>query len=726
MNTERPDNDDAAREPGVAETAGEEEGLRAGTALGAGADAKTPTGTDADAGTGADVEAGAGPRAGAGADTDDVVPGAEDRPEAGATAVPSPAAPVGDDPAGDGTAPVGNGSAEDAPLGNASAEDGPLGDAAAEDSPAEDTEGGTIPVGDSSAEDASAEDGPLGNASAEDTEGGTTPVGDSSAEDGPLASASAEDKPVGDASVEAGLAGDAPLGDASVGDASVGAGGASGSGRDAEVGRVSEEGSGGGDGLGDHDGRPASRRRSPVVVASVAAAVLLVGGGGAYLAASASGGRTGAGASAGDGTPAPLALDGYSAPGTSGNGGTANGIAPGEPNPYGVTYRAAGTLPDGPGSAPVYWATGDVTRDEVARLAEAFGIDGTPVAQGTVWKVGTDKDGAGPVLRVNKAAPGAWTFSRYAPGTDDCKNRTLCIRDPAGPIADPVSEAAAKKAAAPVLKALGQDDAKVDASQVMGAQRVVNADPTVGGLPTYGLTTGLTVGAQGELVGGNGQLTTPLKGDVYPALSAREALDLLNKAPGTDHRMGIGGCASPVPLKDRLEEPCGSSTAPDAGTRTTVTVEDAVFGLAVHRADERLALVPSWLFTARGTGAQDDFTVTYPAVEPDYLTPSVSAGPTTAPSTHDVRVEGYRADDSELVVRYTGGVCADYRATAVESADRVTVKVTETPWPNKICIKIAKTFDQSVRLDRPLGDRKVVGSDGREVPAVTAGTKLQR
>ncbi|MPY31741.1 hypothetical protein FNH09_10720 [Streptomyces adustus] len=461
-------------------------------------------------------------------------------------------------------------------------------------------------------------------------------------------------------------------------------------------------------------------------MASVAAAVLLVGGGGAYLAASASGGRTGAGASAGDGTPAPLALDGYSAPGTSGNGGTANGIAPGEPNPYGVTYRAAGTLPDGPGSAPVYWATGDVTRDEVARLAEAFGIDGTPVAQGTVWKVGTDKDGAGPVLRVNKAAPGAWTFSRYAPGTDDCKNRTLCIRDPAGPIADPVSEAAAKKAAAPVLKALGQDDAKVDASQVMGAQRVVNADPTVGGLPTYGLTTGLTVGAQGELVGGNGQLTTPLKGDVYPALSAREALDLLNKAPGTDHRMGIGGCASPVPLKDRLEEPCGSSTAPDAGTRTTVTVEDAVFGLAVHRADERLALVPSWLFTARGTGAQDDFTVTYPAVEPDYLTPSVSAGPTTAPSTHDVRVEGYRADDSELVVRYTGGVCADYRATAVESADRVTVKVTETPWPNKICIKIAKTFDQSVRLDRPLGDRKVVGSDGREVPAVTAGTKLQR
>ncbi|MFE2585134.1 hypothetical protein, partial [Streptomyces sp. NPDC059378] len=449
------------------------------------------------------------------------------------------------------------------------------------------------------------------------------------------------------------------------------------------------------------------------------------GGGGPPPPARAAGAGPGAGPPAGHGTPAPLALDGYSAPGTSGTGGAANGIAPGEPNPYGVTYRAAGTLPDGPGSAPVYWATGQVTRDEVARLAKALGIDGTPVAQGTVWQVGTGKDGAGPVLRVDRAAPGTWTFSRYAPGTDNCRKRTLCIQDPAVPATDPVSEAAARKAAAPVLKALGQDDAKVDASQVMGAQRTVNADPVVGGLPTYGLTTGLTVGAQGELVGGTGQLTKPLKGDVYPAVSAREALDLLNKAPGTDHRMGIGGCASPVPLKDRLEQPCGSSTASDAGGRTTVTVEDAVFGLAVHRVDERLALVPSWLFAARGSGAQDTFTVTYPAVEPDYLTPSVSAGPTAAaPASRDVQVQDYTVEDGSLAVRYTGGVCADYKATAVESADRVTVTVTEKPWPNKICIKIAKIFQQTVRLDEPLGDRKVVGSDGREIPYEKAGARL--
>src|SRR4051812_25494138 len=96
-------------------------------------------------------------------------------------------------------------------------------------------------------------------------------------------------------------------------------------------------------------GGVAARRRSPVVVAAVAAAVLFVAGGGAYLAATLSGGAGGSPARGGDGAPPALALDGY------GEGGTP-GIAVGEPNPYGTTYRAAGKLPDGPGSAPVYWA----------------------------------------------------------------------------------------------------------------------------------------------------------------------------------------------------------------------------------------------------------------------------------------------------------------------------------------------------------------------------------
>ncbi|MEV5841709.1 hypothetical protein AB0M32_07010 [Streptomyces sp. NPDC051985] len=469
---------------------------------------------------------------------------------------------------------------------------------------------------------------------------------------------------------------------------------------------------------GDH---PARRRSPALVIASVAAAVLLIGGGGAYLTSSggsggdgSGGGGTAPGASGGS-TPPPLALDGYS---SSGGG---NGIAPGEPNPYGVSYTASGTLPGGPGSAAVYQPSGAVSADRVAALAKALGVDGTPVAEGTVWKVGTDNDGSGGSLQVNRAAPGIWTYNRYAPGTDNCKSALVCAQDPAAPAGDPVSVADAEKAAAPVLKALGQDDAKLDASQVMGAQRVVNADPVVGGLPTYGWTTGLTVSKQGEVVGGNGMLATPAEGATYPVLSAAKTLDLMNAAPRSDHRMGIGGCASPVPLKDRLEQPCAASTSSAASpSASSAVIEKAVFGLAAQSVAGQQALVPSWLFQVRG--AADSYTVTYPAVDPKYLasasTPSASASATQK----NVKVDGYTAEGRDLTVTFTGGVCADYKATVDEGSEQVVVKVTETPWPDKICILIAKQYHQTVRLDAPLDGRKVVGTDGHAVPKEKATT----
>ncbi|MFJ8590125.1 hypothetical protein [Streptomyces sp. NPDC093598] len=465
------------------------------------------------------------------------------------------------------------------------------------------------------------------------------------------------------------------------------------------------------------------RPRTPAIIASVAAAVLLIGGGGAWLASNASsgaGGGTTSGAPGGDGTPPPLALDGYSESTTGGG----NGIAPGEPNPYGATYRVGGTLPDGPGKAPVYRARGEVTRQDVARLAKALGVEGSPVAQGEAWKIG-GQDGSGPSLQVNKQAPGSWTFSRYAPGTDNCKGTDTCTAPQSG--GTPVSEEVAEKAAEPVLKAVGQDDAKRDASQVMGAQRVVNAAPEVGGLPTHGWTTGITVGSDGEVVGGSGQLKTPVKGDTYPVVSAGKALELMNGQPKNDHRMGIGGCASPVPLKDRLEQPCEQ---PSGGTpqQDTVTVENAVFGLAAHVVDGRQALVPSWLFEVTAPGAKDPFTVTYPAVEPQYLAspePSEpSDQPTSAPGPREVKVDGYRAEGAELTVTFTGGVCADYDVKASEKGDEVTVTVTSTPWPDKVCVMIAKQFQETVRLDEPLGDRAVVNSDGKAVPLAKDGARL--
>jgi hypothetical protein len=476
-----------------------------------------------------------------------------------------------------------------------------------------------------------------------------------------------------------------------------------------------------------------------VVIASVAAAVLLAGGGGAYLAATASGGngRSGSGAPGGDGTPPPLALDGYSEGTTSATGGT-NDVAPGEPNPYGATYHADGKLPGGPDSAPVYWAKGEVTKAEVARLAKALGLAGTPRLVGDGWTVGSTKDGSEPNLRVNVNAPGTWTFSSYLPGTDNCPKGKRCVPVGSGGLAGlrpgAVSEEEAKKAAAPVLKAVGQDDAKLDASQLMNDDRVrvVNADPVVGGLPTYGWTTGLQVNSEGKVFSGSGQLKAPVKGDTYPVISARKTLDLMNGSASASGggRKGIGGCASPVPLKDRDEMPCERSTATPAPQ--AVTVEKATFGLATHYANGRQMLVPSWLFEVRTQGADDSFTVTHPAVDPRYLTAPTAPGqptaqpsptptapgdePTAAPTSRDVKVQGYTVDGQDLTVGFTGGVCADYSASASESSDKVTVTVTEKPWPDKICILIAKIYEKTVHLDKPLGDRKVVGSDSKEIP----------
>ncbi|WP_217145525.1 hypothetical protein [Streptomyces sp. AC627_RSS907] len=483
-------------------------------------------------------------------------------------------------------------------------------------------------------------------------------------------------------------------------------------------------------------GRPARRRSPALAVASVAAAVLLAGTGGAYLATSASGGGSDGGTTSGapgDDTPPPLLLDGHGASGQGGSG----GIAPGEPDPHGVTYRAGGPLPEGPGSAPVYRAEGQVTEEEVTRLAKALGVDGAPVARGDAWQAGNARDGSGPLLTVDRRAPGTWSFHRYTPGTDNCKKGAVC--GAASADGTPVGEAAAKKAAAPVLKAVGQDDAKLDASQVMGARRAVNAEPEVGGLPTYGWTTGVVVGARGEVVGGSGQVKAPVEGDTYPVLDAEETLALLN-TPGSGPGAGVGGCASPVPLhrQDGADTPCEPATdTPRKPERQTVTVEDAVFGLAAHPVRGRQTLVPSWLFQVRAPGARDAFTVTYPAVAPEYLSTTPSASPSPAPSSsspsdpasgtedrRDVRVSGYTAEGSELTVHFTGGVCADYAATAKESARKVTVTVTETSQPDEVCILIAKEHERTVRLDQPLGDRTVVGSDGGDVPAHKPGARL--
>ena len=302
------------------------------------------------------------------------------------------------------------------------------------------------------------------------------------------------------------------------------------------------------------------RRRTPLVVASMAAAVLLAGGGAAYWASSASSSEDAPAGSAAKGDPPPLALDGY----------TGGGIAAGEPNPQGASYRAVEKLPEGPDSAPVYRPKGQIGQDAVIRLAKALDVAGKVRSEGNTWKVGgLTRDARSPVLQVNKKGPGSWTYSRYGtPGGDELRvpasrrraasGGTARVEQPGCPSyrggggdasteddgsgKGAVSQEKAKQAAAPVMTALGQKGAKLDASGLSGAVRMVTADPVLGGLPTYGWQSDLQVGSDGQVVGGSGQLANPVKGAVYPVLSADKTLDRVKSARG---RSPAGDCPSP-------------------------------------------------------------------------------------------------------------------------------------------------------------------------------------
>ncbi|WP_030586341.1 hypothetical protein [Streptomyces anulatus] len=470
----------------------------------------------------------------------------------------------------------------------------------------------------------------------------------------------------------------------------------------------------------DNDVTGPRRRRPPLAVASVAAAVLLAGSGGAYWASTASGGGGAAdsGAAAKDSAPL-LALDAAAdGPGSASSPSDTPppGIAPGEPDPGGpsVIYRAAGELPDGPDEAAVHHAKGTVAAADVARLAKALGIPGSPRTEGASWVVGDD-DGPGALLKVTKQSPGTWTFARTTP-SKPCEPGKMCANGPTEPGGDPVSEKAAKAAAVPVLKAAGQDGAALNAGQLMGDVRVVNADPKIDGLPTYGWSTGVQVGPDGEVTGGSGHLKALEKGHTYPAVGADEALKQLNAASRGkgDADRDIGGCATPVPLEGE-PKPSDPQCVPSNGKRAPVTrtVEDAVFGLALNYVDGRQTLVPSWLFTVRQAPGGPEHIVTQVAVDPEFI-----EKPDTPTPSGDRKVTSYGADGRTLEVTFWGGVCSTYTASAEESAGQVRISVTEKPQEGKkACIMIAKELTRTVTLEKPLGDRTVIdAASGGAVP----------
>ncbi|WP_407564420.1 hypothetical protein [Streptomyces sp. 184] len=394
----------------------------------------------------------------------------------------------------------------------------------------------------------------------------------------------------------------------------------------------------------DGPGHPDGGRRRPgvLVAAAVAAAVMLTGGGVAYVVD-----RTGdGGADSGKGgQPPPLRLDGLSLD---------SAAAGGEP------LRVVGDLPEGPDEAPVFKPEGRVRAADVARLAKALGVDGEPRQEGGGWRVGISRDGQGPLLQVQPEAPGAWSFQQYAGGDcgtplpvepdggdpDAAVASSDCAAAPAtppdGPDGEALPEAAAKKAAEPVLEALDQRDAEVAVAEPFGAVRTVTAEPVVGGLPTAGWQTSVQIAGDGQVTGGNGYLVEPAEEHTYPVITADAALKELNKPrPGTGEEPAVApACASAVPYEKGTgpHKPVAGKVDPCMGKLTPTKVRGAEFGLSAQSVEGRTALVPSWLFEVTGDsptpfhGGRPGATV-WPrlAVAPEYLTSADPGTPTPEP-----------------------------------------------------------------------------------------------
>ncbi|MCB5181649.1 hypothetical protein [Streptomyces antimicrobicus] len=457
--------------------------------------------------------------------------------------------------------------------------------------------------------------------------------------------------------------------------------------------------------------RPQHRRRRNWAVGSIAAAVLVAGGGTAYWASSAYGGSGGR-------TEAGQASASLRAPGTAGSDApSAPGIAPGEPDPSGggVTYEATGPLPQGPKSSPRFKADGEVTREEVARLAAALGIQGEPRLSGEQWQAGEVRDSSGPRLTVTRKAPGTWTYTHFQLGGDNCQKG----KDSCGPVAPPeggpgkaVPEEAAKKAAAPVLAAVGQSGAALDARLTQGAVRVVTADPVIGGLPTQGWSTRISVGADGQVVGGNGELKAPVTAGQAEIVSAEEALKRLNARSAPARSPEPSGCATSVPLEpdtpvgsgDPL--PCNPDPRPMKPPRAE-QVRSAVVGLAPGTVDGARGLVPAWLFEVAGKGGGPAHTVAQPA-----LAEPAGEGAGTVPGF------SYSDTDRKLTVNFWGGVCSDYGLEVRESPQAVMVRIVDTPRePGRACILIAQEMSLTATLQQPLGERKVIDAKtAKELP----------
>jgi hypothetical protein len=274
-----------------------------------------------------------------------------------------------------------------------------------------------------------------------------------------------------------------------------------------------------------------------------------------------------------------------------------------------VTYKAGDDLPALGGSGPAYRLRTTVDAAAVSRLAQVFGLTGTPTSQDGYWTLETD---AG-TLQAYPDGGGTWWYSSAADqavGTDGvstgsgsastsssscaadgkcidpvppivptpvCPPNAVCAIDPEPfvPPADLPSEAEARAIALDLLRRTGADvdHAKVTVDGPYDSW-YITIDPEVDGLPVSGFSASVGVGPKGEIVSASGTLAQPERLGDYPVLDTRATVDRLNAE--TAGYASRGAEDTPSSVEGTAVAPGGAiEPSPPDPTVLCVTSDDA-------------------------------------------------------------------------------------------------------------------------------------------------------
>ena len=327
----------------------------------------------------------------------------------------------------------------------------------------------------------------------------------------------------------------------------------------------------------------------------------------------------------------------------------------------GVRYEVTGELAELAGEARAWVTTKGDPAGRLGPLLDALGVDGTVQRTESGWRV-VDGDDRVEVTDV----PGLpWSFwhelaePEGAASSGSAGSVESTVVDPDGSVSSPPDEpvtdepgdvrpapepapeperpadlpsaAEARDLALAVIRAAGVDvegaAVRVDDGFTVW---MVTADPVLGGLPTLGYGTTVSVGSQGRIEWANGWLADADGGDEYPLIGTDAALDrlqeqagpqiMLDDATGAEPAVDAGGSETMIAPADC--PPDADCPAPEPVVVQVTGVRLGLLFMPFYEGDEAW-LVPAYLFELDGgdggelpiVGVADEFVVPPPTVE---------------------------------------------------------------------------------------------------------------